>query len=234
MKRELQPNSSHKPTSWMNGDKGWDMLLGASGVDVDKFGQYCVEHPKFSKALADLTCYARPVVGGIALGAYAHAVKENNIPLAYASLGLFIVAAISDSFDGYVARKGEVTDADGAKLDQVMDVLFRSELVATVMLTGDAVDRALLLPRAYYEMKLLAHRQDDMGEQGEFKSSTFGKIKVASDGVLGVGLLASAAVRSPKAKHTFSVIRKSAAVLSIGLNAVDVHNRAKRKRISSS
>lgn len=60
-----------------------------------------------------------------------------------ASLGLYIYAACSDAFDGYLARKLNATSELGRKLDAISDKLFVASLIFPSIIMGNYL---MLLP----------------------------------------------------------------------------------------
>src|ERR1700686_946392 len=108
MRPEANLQPAEQKSSWIHGDKVWDKMFELAGVNMDAFNDYCLSHPKLMRALADGNSYARPVLGAVALGAFARAVNTENRKLSAISLGLFTVACLTDSWDGYWSRKGNV------------------------------------------------------------------------------------------------------------------------------
>lgn len=117
------------------------------------------------------------VVGVYYLSPHVLPVKDQNL----AATVVFIVAAITDWFDGYLARRWNQTSAFGAFLDPVADKLMVAGalLVLVQLQRVDAVIAFIIIGR---EITISALREW-MAEIGARKSvavSSLGKIKTAA------------------------------------------------------
>ncbi|HUO45176.1 MAG TPA: CDP-diacylglycerol--glycerol-3-phosphate 3-phosphatidyltransferase [Burkholderiales bacterium] len=110
--------------------------------------------------------------------------KEDWLPLAAQNLAattIFVVAAITDGFDGWLARRLHQTSAFGAFLDPVADKLMVAAALIVLLQLGrvDAIVALIIIGR---EITISALREW-MARLGESKSvavSFLGKIKTIS------------------------------------------------------
>src|SRR5690242_14187595 len=73
-------------------------------------------------ALANLLTYARIIAVPAVVGAlFCQAVLQGPLWLRWVSLAIFLVAAITDALDGYVARAWEQQSSFGRMLDPIAD-----------------------------------------------------------------------------------------------------------------
>lgn len=99
-----------------------------------------------------------------------------------ASAGIFAFAAVTDWFDGYLARKLDQSTAFGAFLDPVADKLMVA--VALIMLVESYGDFYLTIPAAIIvgrEIVISALREwmAEIGKRGSVAVSMLGKFKTA-------------------------------------------------------
>ena len=92
--------------------------------------------PSHSLSLPNLLTYARIVAVPAVVGAlYCQAVLEGPLWLRWVSLAIFVVAALTDALDGYIARAWEQQSSFGRMLDPIADKLLVSSCL--LMLAAD-------------------------------------------------------------------------------------------------
>ena len=92
--------------------------------------------PSRSHSLPNLLTYARIVAVPAVVGAlYWQAVLEGPLWLRWVSLAIFLVAAVTDALDGYIARAWEQQSSFGRMLDPIADKLLVSSCL--LMLAAD-------------------------------------------------------------------------------------------------
>jgi len=92
--------------------------------------------PSRPLALANLLTYARIAAVPAVVGAlFCQAVLEGPLWLRWVSLAIFLVAALTDALDGYVARAWEQQSSFGRMLDPIADKLLVSSCL--LMLAAD-------------------------------------------------------------------------------------------------
>lgn len=97
---------------------------------------------------------------------------------------LFIVAAVTDALDGFIARRYGMGTTLGAFLDPVADKLMVSAALIVLLAFG-RVDMLVALVIIGREITVSALREwmARVGESGKVKVNWFGKIKaIAADG----------------------------------------------------
>ena len=92
--------------------------------------------------------------------------------------GIFVVAAITDAFDGYLARKWNQTTAFGAFLDPVVDKLMvMAALIVLVDLQRAPSAIALVIIGREIAISALREWMAKLGKSANVAVSTLGKIK---------------------------------------------------------
>jgi len=135
-------------------------------------------------SLPDRIAYTRillvPVVMGLIL-------LEDRIDNSYGiALAVFIVAAVSDFFDGYLARRWNITSVLGGFLDSVADKILVLGTLAALVQVGRAWSWALFIIIGR-EIAVMGLRGVAAMEQAGVPPSIWGKIK-ASVQFVAVGL----------------------------------------------
>lgn len=102
---------------------------------------------------------------------------EKNIT----ATGIFIVAALTDWFDGYLARKLEQTSAFGAFLDPVADKLMVAvALIVLVDLNRTSALVAIIIIGREIAISALREWMAQIGKSGSVAVSMVGKIKTVA------------------------------------------------------
>lgn len=124
---------------------------------------------RIPNVLASLRIALAPVVVALALGGAS----------ASLTAGLFAVAAATDFFDGYLARKWEVTTVLGAFLDSTADkLLVTGSLLALIAMDRVSVWAALVI--VMREFIVMALRSLTAVEGTVVPPSAWGKVKAAA------------------------------------------------------
>lgn len=94
------------------------------------------------------------------------------------SLGLFIIAVISDKLDGYIARRYQVTSRTGALLDTLVDKIFYISILWSL---GSLVPFYIFILACIPELLLIAVRFPPLREwcNTVIPATKSGKIKMA-------------------------------------------------------
>jgi len=112
------------------------------------------------------------------------------------AFAILVVAGLSDVLDGWYARRSGKATATGAILDPVMDKLFVTTVVVTLLLTSHLPGRAalLLLTRELVQLPLAAwlafDRRNVSNRSSRLRANWFGKVCT----VLQFGTIAAALV----------------------------------------
>ena len=146
------------------------------------------------------------------------------------SVLLFIVASMTDFFDGYLARKNNQTSEVGALLDLTSDKIFVSTLLIWMTFTFDSVlilvSCILIVTRELSISYLRLFLVTKLNDFNDIKSDFAGKIKTSFQ-MIGLGLI----LFSPKMPDIFFTISIGILTLSAFLSWYSFFSYIKKRRI---
>jgi len=146
------------------------------------------------------------------------------------SVLLFIVASMTDFFDGYFARKNNQTSEAGALLDLMSDKIFVSTLIIWMTFTFDSllilVSCILIVTREISISYLRLFLVTKFNDFNNIKSDLAGKIKTSFQ-MIGLGLI----LISPNMPDMFFNISIGIITLSAFLSWYSLLSYIKKRRI---
>lgn len=146
------------------------------------------------------------------------------------SVLLFIVASITDFFDGYYARKNNQASEVGALLDLISDKIFVSTLLIWMTFTFDSVlilvSCILIVTRELSISYLRLFLVTKLNDFNNIKSDLAGKIKTSFQ-MIGLGLV----LISPKMPDIFWIISLGILTLSAFLSWYSFFSYINKRRI---
>ena len=149
------------------------------------------------------------------------------------SVLLFIIASLTDFFDGYFARKNNQTSELGALLDLISDKIFVTTLLIWMTFTFDSLlillSCILIVTRELSISYLRLFLVTNFNDFNNIKSDLAGKIKTSFQ-MIGLGLI----LISPKMPDTFLIISLGILTFSAFLSWYSFFSYIKKRRILGS
>lgn len=108
----------------------------------------------------------------------------------YAAIGVFILAALTDQLDGYLARKNNQVTTFGKLMDPLADkMLIMAALICFVQNDVRYVNAGVVMIILARELMVTGIRMVAMGDNKVIAASIWGKAKTVSQFVLTIGVM---------------------------------------------
>lgn len=113
-----------------------------------------------------------------------------GVAVKYAAIGVFILAALTDQIDGYLARKNNQITTFGKLMDPLADkMLIMAALICFVQKDVKHVNAAVVMIILARELIVTGIRMIAMGDNKVIAASIWGKSKTVSQFVLTIGVM---------------------------------------------